>query len=742
MRAHRSRWLALGLLATSLGALACSGGGGGHAGGAGRRRPRRDAAGAGHRSRTVVQKSMPLEIRVIGTAEAYSTVAVRAQITGRADVGQLQGRRRRHEGPGALHARPPAARSGAAAGGGQPRSATSAQAANAQGAGAALRRISPQRGIATREQVDQIARPAPPRSTRRSAPIARPSRTRRCSCSTRRSARRSAGRTGALHGARGQSRARQRHDAARRHQSGHADLRRRSRSPRRSCPSSSATWRRARSRVEAQPPNDAGAAVDGHDHVRRQRGRSRRPARSRSRATFPNDDRRLWPGQFVNVVVTLTTDPNAIVVPTAAVQTGQQGQYVFVVKPDQTVELRPVTVARTAGDETRHQDGLTAGRDRRHRRPAAARAGQPRSASRADRAEGGVMNLSALFIKRPVTTTLIMLGHPRVRRDGVPAAAGQRPADRRLPDDPGAAPACRAPARRRWRRRWRCRSRSSSRRSPASTRSTRRARRAARNITLQFDLSRNIDAAAQDVQAMIAQGGAPAAAADAGAAVVSEGRTRPTSRCCSWCCGPTTLPLSTVDEYAESTIAQRISMVSGVAQVQRVRRAEVRRARRRRSAQAGGARRSASTRSRPRSRTRTSTCRPARCTAPDKTFAVQANGQLLRAAAYGPMIVAYRNGNPVRLDEVAHVYDGVENDKTASWYKGERAIYLADPEAAGHQRRRRSSTPSRRCCRRSASSCRPAVSLDIRTDRSVAIRESVHDVKFTLLLTIVPRRRW
>jgi multidrug efflux system membrane fusion protein len=79
------------------------------------------------------------------------------------------------------------------------------------------------------------------------------------------------------------------------------------------------------------------------------------------KGTFPNDDRRLWPGQFVNVTVTLTSDPNAIVVPTPAVQTGQQGTFVFIVQPDQTVELRPVTVARIAGDETVVQTGVAAG---------------------------------------------------------------------------------------------------------------------------------------------------------------------------------------------------------------------------------------------------------------------------------------------------------------------------------------------------------------------------------------------
>jgi len=79
------------------------------------------------------------------------------------------------------------------------------------------------------------------------------------------------------------------------------------------------------------------------------------------KGTFANDDRRLWPGQFVNVTVTLTADPNAVVVPTPAVQTGQQGTFVFIVKPDQTVELRPVTVARLAGDETVVQSGVAAG---------------------------------------------------------------------------------------------------------------------------------------------------------------------------------------------------------------------------------------------------------------------------------------------------------------------------------------------------------------------------------------------
>jgi membrane fusion protein, multidrug efflux system len=79
------------------------------------------------------------------------------------------------------------------------------------------------------------------------------------------------------------------------------------------------------------------------------------------KGTFPNESRTLWPGQAVNVVVRLATDPAAIVVPTLAVQTGPDGTYVYVVKADKTVELRPVTIARAAGAETVIKQGLAAG---------------------------------------------------------------------------------------------------------------------------------------------------------------------------------------------------------------------------------------------------------------------------------------------------------------------------------------------------------------------------------------------
>ena len=81
----------------------------------------------------------------------------------------------------------------------------------------------------------------------------------------------------------------------------------------------------------------------------------------RLKAQFANGERRLWPGQFVNVAMTLAVEPDAIVAPAAAVQSGQQGAYVFVVRPDSTVETRPVVVARNQGNDAIIAKGLKAG---------------------------------------------------------------------------------------------------------------------------------------------------------------------------------------------------------------------------------------------------------------------------------------------------------------------------------------------------------------------------------------------
>jgi HAE1 family hydrophobic/amphiphilic exporter-1 len=114
---------------------------------------------------------------------------------------------------------------------------------------------------------------------------------------------------------------------------------------------------------------------------------------------------------------------------------------------------------------------------------------------------------------------------------------------------------------------------------------------------------------------------------------------------------------------------------------------------------------------------------------------VQASGQLMNAAAYRPLIVAYRGGRPVRLSELGRVVDSVENDKVAGWYNDARSISLFVQRQPGTNTvevvdRIKELLPSFR------QQMPPSVALDILYDRSESIRESVNDVKFTLLLTI------
>lgn len=81
------------------------------------------------------------------------------------------------------------------------------------------------------------------------------------------------------------------------------------------------------------------------------------------KATFPNEDKALWPGSFVQVSLTIGTDKGAVVVPEKAVQEGQHGNFVFVVKPDGTAEMRPVTVGQRRNDEAIIEKGLQAGEE-------------------------------------------------------------------------------------------------------------------------------------------------------------------------------------------------------------------------------------------------------------------------------------------------------------------------------------------------------------------------------------------
>jgi HAE1 family hydrophobic/amphiphilic exporter-1 len=342
------------------------------------------------------------------------------------------------------------------------------------------------------------------------------------------------------------------------------------------------------------------------------------------------------------------------------------------------------------------------------------------------------MNLSALFIKRPVTTTLIVLG---IMVFGAMAYRLLPVSDLPTVDFPtiqvgaslpGASPETMASAvALPLEKQFATIAGLNSINSTSSQGST--------FITLMFDLSRNIDAAAQDVQAMIAK--AARQLPPQMPVPPSYQKVNPGDQPVLFLVlHSQTLQLSVIDEYAESTMAQRISMVSGVAQVNVFGAAKyavrVDVDPRKLAAHSVGIDEVADSINNANVNLPTGTIY-----GDDKTFVVQANGQLFRAATYGPTIIAYRNGNPVRLNEVAHVYDGIENDKSAAWYNGERTIYLAIQKQPGTNvvavcDAVKALLPTFR------EQLPASLALDVRTDRSIPIRESVADVKFTLLLTI------
>jgi HAE1 family hydrophobic/amphiphilic exporter-1 len=251
-------------------------------------------------------------------------------------------------------------------------------------------------------------------------------------------------------------------------------------------------------------------------------------------------------------------------------------------------------------------------------------------------------------------------------------------------------------------------------------------------ITLQFDLSRNIDAAAQDVQAMI--GRASRQLPGEMPAPPSYQKVNPADNAIFFIVmRSSTLSLPALDELAQSNVAQRISMVNGVAQVnifgsqKYAVRIDV--DPRQLAARGLGIDELAT------SIQDANVNMPTGTIFGDRTFVVTTNGQLMQASAYGPAIIAYRNGYPVRLDEVARVYDGVENDRTASWQKRDRCIYLAVQKQPGTNVVQ--IVDAIKALMPGILEQLPAsVSLDIRSDRSVTIRESVNDVKLTLLVTI------
>ena len=195
------------------------------------------------------------------------------------------------------------------------------------------------------------------------------------------------------------------------------------------------------------------------------------------KAEFPNQDLGLWPGEFVHVSVTLTTRLGVLVVPAAAVQSGQKGDYVLVVKPDQTAEMRPVRCGPRLDGQGDHRERAGAGEtvvtDGHLRVVPGAKV-----SIKADleSALGRPGNEHPRTLHPPAGDDVPGdAGDPDLRHPRISAAADQRAAQCRLPHRFGLRVSSRVPARKPWPPPWPPRSRSSSRRSPGSARCRRRA---------------------------------------------------------------------------------------------------------------------------------------------------------------------------------------------------------------------------------------------------------------------------
>ncbi|MBX9647990.1 MAG: efflux RND transporter permease subunit [Xanthobacteraceae bacterium] len=253
------------------------------------------------------------------------------------------------------------------------------------------------------------------------------------------------------------------------------------------------------------------------------------------------------------------------------------------------------------------------------------------------------------------------------------------------------------------------------------------------SIIIQFELNRNIDAAALDVQTAltIAQRRLPI-----------EMIIPPTFRKVNpsefailfISLASETLPLSAVNEYGDITIGQALSQIPGVAQV--VIFGSQKFAIRVQADPEAAAARGLSLEDIRAAVSRANSSTPVgTLNGPKQDVALQASGQMANAADYRQVVVAWRNGSPVKLEEVARIYDAVENDKIASWLNGTRAIVLAiykqpDANTVAVVDGVLAKLPALRA------QIPPSVSINVAMDRSVSIRQSVADVEETLLIAI------
>src|SRR5213076_2153305 len=252
------------------------------------------------------------------------------------------------------------------------------------------------------------------------------------------------------------------------------------------------------------------------------------------------------------------------------------------------------------------------------------------------------------------------------------------------------------------------------------------------SITLQFTLDRNIDAAAQDVQAAISK---TLRQLPTGIVPPSYQKVNPAVQpIIYYSLSSGTLSLSELDEYAETFIAQRLSMVDGVAQVNVF----------------GAAKYAVRIQLDPKALATRGigidevangvdagnvNLPTGILWGPHRAYTVLANGRLQNAEQFGPLVVTYRNGAPVRLQDLGLVLDDIQDNKSAAWFNGNRAIVLAIQRQPGTNT---VAVAGRvRAVMQTLKQQLPgSVDLQLRSDRSQSILASLHDVQFTLFLTL------
>src|SRR5664279_1841785 len=249
-------------------------------------------------------------------------------------------------------------------------------------------------------------------------------------------------------------------------------------------------------------------------------------------------------------------------------------------------------------------------------------------------------------------------------------------------------------------------------------------------ITLEFDLNRNLDGAAVDVQASITQA----------ARLLPTGMpTPPTFTKVNPADQPIlylamtskTLPLWTLDEYAETRVAQRISMVLGVAQVQ-VLGAQKYAVHVQMDPHALASHQVGLNEVETALKNWNVNLPTGTINGPRRAFTLQASGQLMNAASYRPVVIAYRNNSPVRLEDLGRLIDSVEDDKTASWFYNkqgsERAIILSIQRQPGTNTVQVAEAV-KKLLPLFRTELPPSVKMSVFYDRSETIRESFDDVK-------------